>query len=235
MRAHGFRGRLIGVAGKARSGKSTVAEMTDFTVVALADPIKRAAKEFFKFTDEQCWGSLKDVGDTRYPRVFMKHAWERRTTGKYECKGCGKVTQPYDDGSGPCQTFLKPRHVFQRLGTEMGRECFEDVWVNYLLDVAGDVLLEATYSKESGVHWNPMRSQHGVVVPDVRFANEVAAIRKVGGVIWRCHREGEGIVESHSSETYEIPASDVDVEIDNNGSLDELRKRVAGFMKEMGR
>lgn len=50
---------IIGIAGKARTGKDTVAKylFTDygFTRIAFADPVKQAAQVIFGLTNEQTW------------------------------------------------------------------------------------------------------------------------------------------------------------------------------------
>jgi hypothetical protein len=52
--------KLIGIAGKARSGKDTVAkylwERHAFTRIAFADPLKLAAQQMFGLTDEAAFG-----------------------------------------------------------------------------------------------------------------------------------------------------------------------------------
>jgi len=58
--------KLIGITGKARSGKDTIAKHLwaehEFTRIAFADPLKAAAKSIFGLTDAQTWGdTLKEV------------------------------------------------------------------------------------------------------------------------------------------------------------------------------
>lgn len=76
---------LIGIAGLAGSGKSTVAEFLrtehDFAVVSLADPIKRIAKDLFAFSDMQLWGpsSARNDVDPRYG-VSPRHVLQQLGT-----------------------------------------------------------------------------------------------------------------------------------------------------------
>ena len=55
--------KLIGITGKARSGKDTVARMLfaqhAFTRIAFADPLKLAAQQMFGLSKEQTWGDHK--------------------------------------------------------------------------------------------------------------------------------------------------------------------------------
>ena len=55
--------KLIGITGKARSGKDTIARMLfaqhAFTRIAFADPLKLAAQQIFGLSKEQTWGDHK--------------------------------------------------------------------------------------------------------------------------------------------------------------------------------
>jgi hypothetical protein len=90
-----------------------------------------------------------------------------------------------------------PRYAMQTLGTEWGRNLLhENIWVDMLV---------AKVNKERGV----------VVVDDVRFPNEIKAIRDNGGVVAWIERasiyDGE---DEHASET-SVSSADCDVCIDN--------------------
>jgi len=56
---------LIGLAGLARSGKSTAAEALcdelGFVELSFADPIRKAVKSIFSLTDEQVYGAEKET------------------------------------------------------------------------------------------------------------------------------------------------------------------------------
>lgn len=72
--------RIIGLCGKARSGKDTAANMLQTIKptagkVAFADPVRAGAKAMFGFTDEHLHGKLKEVVIPRYgksPRQIMQ-------------------------------------------------------------------------------------------------------------------------------------------------------------------
>lgn len=201
---------LLGVSGCAGSGKSTFADILakehSYAVVSLADPIKRICREVFAFSEGQLWGPspMRNEPDIRYPR-----------------------------GEG----YLTPRHALQRIGTEVGRECYRDVWVEYALRVVRRL-------EEGRGHWQykamegvvPCESSlrgpfRGVVIPDVRFANEMDAIRKAGGKLVRIHRPGSGLTgeaAAHASEAEQvgIPDESFDFVVENAGSLEDLRLSV---------
>jgi len=140
--------------------------------------------------------------------------------------------------------FLTPRHALQQLGTEFGRNCHPDVWVSYALRVA-TLLGEGghTYSAQRGLNSFSLvgddthtqnafaLSKKSVVIPDVRFRNEVDAIRAAGGVIWKITRPGAGLqgaAGGHVSETEQnsIPSALFGAFLDNNGTLTALESMV---------
>lgn len=205
---------IIGITGKAGSGKSTAAkvlvEQHGFVEVGLADPLKRICQEVFDFSDEQLWGpsEMRNAPDSRY----------RRSVDEKGCT-CGQTFRTAEDfrdhlscpALGPL--FLTPRHALQQLGTQWGRACYENVWVDFALRVARKLLGQDPnglgYTPQLGFTLTMKIGHKGVVIPDVRFPNEVDAIQKVGGRIWKCTRgKGlEGAVGTHASESFidELP------------------------------
>jgi hypothetical protein len=106
---------------------------------------------------------------------------------------------------------LSGREFLQRFGTEMGRETFgEDFWLNLAMKDIKPVL-------------------QPTVVPDVRFPNEVKAIRDVGGKIVWIERPGK-IEDGHVSEKR---FADPDYTIVNDGDKIDLFLKVARMMEEL--
>ncbi len=112
-----------------------------------------------------------------------------------------------------------PRRLLQTLGTEWGRKMIhEEIWVM------------ATMQK--------IESAPGVnfCITDVRFANEAAAIKARGGVVWRVVRPGFGVLDgetaSHESERG-IPDEYVDDEIVNDGGIYALQTAVDAAMRRL--
>ncbi len=105
------------------------------------------------------------------------------------------------------------RHMLQTLGTEWGREhIHQDVWVIVALTETIPRL-----EREKGYRdW---------VVTDVRFLNEARLLKEAGFTLVRITRPGSstGVSENHQSET-EQDEIEVDVTIDNSGTLEDLER-----------
>lgn len=205
--------RIIGVCGSAGSGKSAVADILarecGFVVIALADPLKRFCAEAWGWDRATLWGSShrRNEPDTRY----------RMASGE----------------------FLTPRRALQVLGTEFGRTMDPDVWVRLALRMAAEVESGWVYQPNLGV---PKGLRYasipaGVVIPDVRFRNEVGAINRAGGKVWKVVRDGAGLegeagLHASEQELGRIPGSEFAAALDNNGTLEELRANVLGLVRE---
>jgi hypothetical protein len=206
---------LIGITGApvAGSGKDTVADLLvsdwGFVKVSLADPMKRFCKELFNFSDEQMWGasSLRNAPDERYV--------------------CTNIVGEH---------LLTPRVALQQLGTNWGRSCYQDVWIDYAAAIykklsAGDF----AYSAQKGVYYCKGAGPRDVVVPDIRFDNEARGLSKHGARVWCVKRpvpKLEGAAGCHVSESG-ISAELIDVTLHNDKGLDELTSLVAMVVKEV--
>lgn len=243
---------LIGMCGAAGSGKDTVADILvrdhGFVKIALADPMKRFCKEVFGFTDDQMWGpsSERNRPDPRFPQHVKSHALKAGVY-PYRCIGCGKsaegVTPRTFDAwaEGPClKGYLTPREALQQLGTEWGRRMYEDVWIKYALQTTEQILsFVKGYAPETGLFTMPSllpRGYHflkpkGVVLSDVRFPNELAAIRAAGGRVWKTtHGHGlAGAAGAHESERY-VGEMEVDALVPE-ASLEALPVIVTSLLK----
>lgn len=167
---------IIGIAGRARTGKDTVAEAILSIGAAryqyrMAGPIKTMLRVGLGI-DADSDGDDKD-------RIAHAHL--------------GKTT----------------RELLQTLGTEWGRNMVHpDIWV-----------IEAQQAF--------MVDGPGMVISDIRFANEAYWVRQTGGKVIHIQRHGAPIVNSHASENGVQFVAGVDWIIDNDGTLADLRAAVS--------
>lgn len=102
------------------------------------------------------------------------------------------------------------RRILQHIGTEGFRMIDPDIWVNHakhMLDESGP-------------------SFDAITVDDIRFPNEATGLRPYGK-LYRVNRSNNpgAAGPAHESERY-IDKLDVDGEIDNNGSLEDLELQI---------
>jgi hypothetical protein len=249
---------LLGLCGLAGSGKDTVADRLvshhNYVKVSFADPLKRICKEVFEFSDEQLWGpsEKRNAADYRYPRTVKEYLDEKT----------GEPIKVRED-------FLTPRFALQLLGTEWGRQCYQGVWVEYALRVARKIMEEGcTYSVMGGLTQPDTESlstavfdllsrrgvtvdkhrvdnlvkcskPQGVVIADVRFKNEIAALKAAGGRVIRVRPpEQKALAEwqMHPSEMEQFTMKDEDFDaviINPKVSFETLYRDVDALMKSL--
>lgn len=107
----------------------------------------------------------------------------------------------------PTSELLTPRKILQLLGTEGGRDVIHpNIWVNATL---GDLT----------------ENDH-VIITDARFPNEVEGIKRKGGIVVKIIRPSVVSTSNHPSETSLNNYKDWDYTIINDGTLEQLEKKV---------
>lgn len=181
---------IIGLSGKAGSGKTTfakVAEILGFTRLSFADGVKQEVKEFLDaygipFKDRNLWGTQAD----------KEEVIRRFSPGLYALPGGKHYYTP---------KFLATfRELLQFWGTDFRRKQDPDYWVKRLV---------------SQMVWGEK-----YVIDDLRFPDEAEAIRERGGKVIRIERPDTFKVSNpnHASETV-LDNYDFDLIIENNDSL----------------
>lgn len=109
------------------------------------------------------------------------------------------------------------RRFLQLYGTEAHRDLFSDsFWI--------DQLLPDTFRRDLDDWHGNFDHADICVVADVRFRNEAARIRSLGGQIWEIMRE-TGISDIHVSEVG-LPTDMIDLRIPNFATLDNFEHEV---------
>lgn len=254
---------IIALSGFAGSGKDAAADILvrdhNFVKVAIADPLKRIAKEVYDFTDEQLWGPSEERNkpDERYPREHGPFSSSDR------CLCCGEDVPEEYRSRTKIQCYLTPRYALQLLGTEWGRHCYPHTWMDYAVRVARrlmesrevslrEVNLREVNLREGPPHmyfpnlYDPRRgileewglpkdaSRKGVVISDVRFKNEMERIKSAGGILVRVKRKGYSKpMWDHPSEREQhgIPDERFDLLLNNDKDLGVLTERVGTMLR----
>ncbi len=201
---------IIGISGKARSGKDTFAMMLarelqkqigqSYVLMAYAHELKLKIQKDFDLSYEQLWGDEKEIGDKRY-------------------------VKPLPDSVGiPSKGVIHywtPREIMQNYG-QFFRTIDYDFWVKNLFKVVEEKELD------------------NVIITDLRHINEVNTVVDRGGYHVRVEREDKDNVhnEQHISETALDGKHKVDFYVINNWTLKELgfgAAEVAEFLIEINK
>lgn len=142
---------------------------------------------------------------------FVRHRFAGPLKGMLQSIG---LTWEHTDGplkEVPCALLggKTPRHAMQTLGTEWGRDCIgADFWIDV---------------------WKWTRPLgFPVVVDDLRFANEAAAVAEMGGVVIKVTRPLPFLPERDPHKSEDIYFR-VDYEIVNDGSREDLERAVGNI------
>ena len=204
--------QIIGICGFIGSGKDTAA---DYLV------------NFHEFRRDSFAATLKDA-------VAAVFGWDRELL-----EGRTKQAREWREQVDPWwaerlnMPELTPRLVLQLWGTEVCRRSFHgDIWI---------ASLEARLRN----------SKDSIVISDCRFPNEIKAIKNAGGIVVCVERgiqphwvdiavQANKGVESaanwlanekiHASETAWV-GTNFDYILDNNGTVDDLYKRIATIVQ----
>jgi len=116
------------------------------------------------------------------------------------------------------------RRLLQILGTEQGREVWgEDIWVNTMF------AWMTLYHKDWGIN--------KFVIPDVRFPNELRAIQKLGGKVYRVIGDRQGNLTDeawlHSSENSLTDDMNIYNGFINNSQGSNLEEQINFILQEI--
>lgn len=260
---------LIGISGKLQSGKNTVASIIQYLIAqpklekqGFNPSIELWLEDTLQLRNyESDWkqvafaGKLKQIVSilTGIPvEDLEKQEVKERVLGEewWYYKGETKLIS-YNEATEIQQRKLPlikltPRLLLQILGTDCGRDIIHpNIWINALF---------ADIDKELDV--NPDYNKKGFIITDVRFPNELNAIKQRGGKIIRVNRDrfrcsncselvlgryncqkcgtDQLIQENHSnhlSETALDDYQDWDYVINNNSDIPHLIKEVNKMLK----
>lgn len=238
---------LISVSGKINSGKDTIGKILQILLnnphLNNEDVLSFLKKDInFDSPYYKTWqikkfaDKLKDIvcvllgctreqlEDREFKEKELGEEWDRIISSD------GKVHLP-DDYPDLEYSKLTPRLLLQLLGTKCGRNIIHpNIWVNSLMseyklikDTKVSEFLKAEGLPETmngGKEYYP-----NWIITDMRFLNEMEAVKKKDGITIRVNRNLEESKDQHESET-ELDNAEFDYVIDNNGTIEELIEKV---------
>lgn len=173
---------ILGIHGKAGSGKDTLCQMVMAHAFLLGSGCRSVMRMAFADKLKSLLGT--QLFDLSYAQMYTE-------------EGKSAVDPRYG---------VTPRHILQRCGMA-AREIHDNIWV--------EAVLRGSESLADSL----------MIIPDVRFPNEFAAIRERDGMIVRIIRPGV-LIEGHDhpSETAldHLPGNAWDMTYVNNGTLKDL-------------
>lgn len=190
---------LIGIMGRKRAGKDTVAarlvQHHGYTRFAFADPMREALLALDPRIDVD--NSDAEPFPVLLSAVVHSVGWER------------------------AKELPEIRRLLQRFGTEMGRAHFgEDFWVDLLWRQ-----IDAHNTREVAGLRVRTPYPRPVVITDVRFPNEAARIKREGGTLVRIVRTSDILHDDpHASESA-LDGWSADAVIHNDSTIDRLNDR----------
>jgi len=199
---------ILGISGKARSGKDTFAKMLAYelqkqtgrayVLLGFAHELKIRAQKDFDLSYEQLWGNEKETYDFRYPKVRGALPF---------CAG------NRDDGKG-LEVLEERQHWTSREILQDYGQFFRTIDSNFWVKELFKTIEEKEYKN--------------VIITDLRHVNEVDTVVDRGGYHIRVEREDKDTVhnEQHISETALDGGHKVDFIVKNYGTLEDLKSTV---------
>lgn len=197
----------VGIGGKKRHGKDTFAGFVKDAL--LPAPL--------------CVSTLKrGFADALREEVAVFLCRELAGVPKWSRDPCRRIQQIMRTLTSDRPEEKDPfRLLMQWWGVEFRRSLFgEDYWIKELERFA-----------ESWLAIVPPQEKLVILVPDVRMPNEIDFIRNQGGVLVRVNRTNMADTDSHSTETALDQFDGWDVQVKNDGTLDDLQNKAAAFVR----
>jgi len=226
---------LIGIIGNAESGKDFVTNIIQYLVWKKINPkydqpFTPVDRNASGWENRKFAGKLKEIAaslcgvskymfeSSEFKNSIMPIQWQE-IIGYSDCID--------DDGNKiPIYTERTYRWLLQNLGTNAIRDVIhKDCWINALF---------AYYDLESTYEWSKddVSHQHKWIISDVRFLNEVKAIKDRGGILIRKNGLHKS-VDGHQSES-ELKDYVADFNINYCDNIDDLIEEVRKILIQIG-
>lgn len=196
---------IIGISGKAQSGKDTVSKMIVYTVWYY-----NCSRHLQPFSLEHYNNTYKKFGDV------IDFTYWYKTSFANKLKQCLSNILNVSISEFEDNDFKKSevewlgitvRELLQKFGTAIRNEVSDDFWVKACL--------------------NNLEKEDDYLITDVRFKSEAKGIKDLEGIIVRVNREGAG-AGNHISEI-DLDDYSFDYVINNDGNMEDLLLKVKAF------
>jgi hypothetical protein len=196
---------IVGISGKAQSGKDTVSKMIVYTIW------------YYNYSQRLQPFSLEHYNNTyeKFGDVIDFTCWYK-TSFANKLKQCLSNILNVSISKFEDNEFKKSevewlgitvRELLQKFGTAIRNEVSDDFWVKACL--------------------NNLEKDDDYLITDVRFKSEAKGIKDLEGIIVRVNREGAG-AGNHISEI-DLDDYSFDYVINNDGSMEDLLLKVKEF------
>ena len=197
---------IIGISGKAQSGKNTVSQMIVYTIWYY-----KHSQRLFPFSINHYEDCMMD-----YDRILFEIGWDQVPfAGKLKiclAEILGIHSDKFEDinfkNSSVRWLNMTVRELLQKFGTAIRNEVDENFWVKACLK---------DYEPHD-IDW---------LIPDLRFKSEAKGIKDLEGITVRVNREGAG-AGNHISEI-DLDDYSFDYVINNDGNMEDLLLKVKEF------
>jgi len=231
--------------------------MCDYKIKKFADKLKDIVCLLIGCTREQLEDrefKEKELGEEWWKYKVTYRTFDRLSYTSYgkwftefyssekEAELCTDGNIELDENSKTIELIkLTPRLLFQLLGTECGRDIIHpNLWCNALISEYKHKII-GEYNDQGG----KILELPNWIITDMRFPNELKAVKDRGGVTIRVNRPyttvvgGNGIPATfnqnqfHPSETV-LNNAEFDYVIDNDGTIEELIEKVRTILIKEG-
>ncbi len=211
---------IVGIAGKAASGKTTAAHYMaahlqgEVRIVPMAQVLRDEVEIF-----------LRSIGAAEYvPLVYgcqddkVRVFYINTEQAVAACPIWSHFTAEHADiQDRPGQTAVTVRRILQWWGTEYRRAEDPDYWT------------KAWTNKVESFDLNTIH----ILIDDVRFINELDTVRAENGLIIKIERPGFNGAGNHASETSLDAYADWHRVIVNDGTLEDLQRQIDAMTDEL--
>ncbi len=211
---------IVGIAGKAASGKTTAAHYMaehlqgEVRIVPMAQVLRDEVEIFLRTIGAEEYVPLVYGCQDDKVRVFYIDTAQAVAS----CPRWSHFTTEHADiQDRPGQTAITVRRVLQWWGTEYRRAEDPDYWTKAWAKKVESFDLNASH----------------ILIDDVRFMNELDTVRAENGLIVKIERPGFNGAGNHASETSLDDYNDWNRVIVNAGTLEDLQRQIEVLTEEL--